>query len=319
MNAEKRQSPRLKKSKISLRLRFRKKHVKNREDINSGSFNLHGMSYMFANHIVTQVLGSIIEAWICYILSRKSSRFKEKARVWVSGVGTKGKGPYSDWTSRTAGQRYDGLWERSAFFEHFISKWKMRRLMTAWRSHSPLYLWSTDLHDLDVYVEEKTIRRPVVLTGFSFSISIFSWERWSAGRSHWILILISICVWSRNVYKGLTCCSSFAFFCFIIFVLFFVFFFFVLLFFVVIFFLVFLFSCFLIFFICFIFCFVFSSASILFCFVFLVLNFQNIFPYFWRKITFSSSFSKSQHKSAHLFLWECSATILGRSCLLIIA
>ena len=35
-----------------------------------------------------------------------------------------------------AGQRYDGLWECSAFS---ISKWKIRCLITAWRSHSFLF------------------------------------------------------------------------------------------------------------------------------------------------------------------------------------
>lgn len=35
-----------------------------------------------------------------------------------------------------AGQRYDGLWKRSAFS---ISKWKRRWLITAWHSHSFLF------------------------------------------------------------------------------------------------------------------------------------------------------------------------------------
>ena len=48
-------------------------------------------------------------------------------------------------------------------------------------------------------MEKKTIRRPVVLTRFSFSISIFLWERWSARSFSLNFDFISISFWSRNV------------------------------------------------------------------------------------------------------------------------
>jgi len=46
------------------------------------------------------------------------------------------------WLYKTAGQRYQGLWERLAGFEHFIFKMETKCLMTACHFHNPLYLWS---------------------------------------------------------------------------------------------------------------------------------------------------------------------------------
>ena len=88
-------------------------------------------------------------------------------------------------------------YENARLFSNiFISKWKMRCLMTAWRSHSPLYLWSTDLHDIDFYVKWRKRR----LDGGSFShVFHFRFQYFyenddQPGRSHWILICSVQCI-----------------------------------------------------------------------------------------------------------------------------
>ena len=177
------------------------------------------MNYTFANHIVMQILGSLIEA--CYILSRRSSRFRRKQEfqereqkakgVTVSLTVTGLKGPLvKDMT---------GFENARLFSNIFISKWKMRCLMTAWRSHRPLYLWSTGLHDLDFHVKQRKRR----LDGRWFSQVFHFRFQYFYGNDDRPVVLIEFWFWFQyafgvamllRVYFFLFCFSSFAFFFF---------------------------------------------------------------------------------------------------------
>ena len=152
----------------------------------------------FANYTVTQILGSLRPDLL--------TSFRAKVAVF------RRKQDFQEWEQKAEGLTMTGLigplvkdmmgYENARLFSNiFISKWKMRCLMTAWRSHRPLYLRSTDLHDIDFYVEWRKRR----LDGRSFShVFHFRFQYFyenddRPGRSHWILIFISISFWSRNV------------------------------------------------------------------------------------------------------------------------